>query len=58
MVYLLRYVPNMSAILKSAILNLSKFFLNGKVGRVIYQIISAFSAKFIPVNRFEVAVMV
>ena len=27
-------------------------------GRVIYQITPAFSAKFIPVNRFEVAVMV
>ena len=26
-------------------------------GRVIFQIISAFSAEFIPVNRFEVAVM-
>ena len=27
-------------------------------GRVIYQLTSAFSAKFIPVNIFEVAVMV
>ena len=52
-VYLLRYVPNMGAIL-----NLSLFFFKWKGGRVIYQITLAFSAKFIPVNRFEVAVMV
>ena len=45
-------VPNMGAIL-----NLSQFF-KWKGGRVIYQITSAFSAKFIPVNRFEVAIMV
>ena len=57
MVYFLRYVPNMGAILKLAILNLSQFF-KWKGGRVIYQITSAFFAKFIPVNRFEVAVMV
>ena len=56
-VYLLRYLRNMGAILKSAILNLS-IFLKWKGDRVIYQITSAFSAKFIPVNRFEVAVMV
>ena len=56
-VYLLRYVPNMGAILKSTVLNLSQYFLMER-GRVIYQITPAFSAKFIPVNRFEVAVMV
>ena len=40
-----------------AILNVINFF-KWKGGRVIYQITSEFSAKFIPVNRFEVAVMV
>ena len=49
-VYLLGYVPNMGAIL-----NVSQFF-RWKGGRVIYQITSAFSAKFISVNRFEVGV--
>ena len=52
-----RYVPNTGAILKSAILNLSQFFKMER-GRVIYQITSAFSAKLIPVNIFEVAFMV
>ena len=33
-------------------------FFKWKGGLVIYQITSAFSAKLIPVNRFEVAVMV
>ena len=47
----------MGAILKSAILNLSNFF-KWKGSRGIYQITSAFSVKFIPVNKFEVAVMV
>ena len=56
-VYLLRYVPNMGAILKSAILYLNHFF-KWKGGRVIYKITSAFSATFIRVHRFEVAVMV
>ena len=51
-IYLLRYLPNMGAILSP-----SQFF-KWKGGRVIYQITSAFSAKFIPVNIFEVAVMV
>ena len=57
MVYLLRHVPDMCAILKSAILSLT-MFLKWKGGSVIYQITSEFSAKFIPVNRFEVSVMV
>ena len=56
-VYLLRYVLNMGAILKSATLNLSQFF-KMEWGHVMYHITSEFSAKFIPVNRFEVAVMV
>ena len=47
----------MGAILKSAILNLSIFFkLEGS--HVIYHMISTFSVKFIPVNRFEIAVTV
>ena len=54
---LVRYIPNMGTIFKSDILNLSKFF-KWKGGRVIYQIISEFSAKFITVNRFDVGVMV
>ena len=47
----------MGAILKSAILNRSQFF-KWKGGRLIYQITSAFSAKVIPVNKFEAAVMI
>ena len=47
MVYLLRYVQNMSV-----------NFFKWKGGRVKYEITSAFSANFIPVNRFEIAVMV
>ena len=56
MVYLLLYVPNMGAILKSAILTLSNFF-NGKGSCDISYNIRIFY-QFIPVNRFEVAVMV
>ena len=52
LVDLLQYVPSIGAIL-----NLSQFS-KSKGFRVIYQMTSAFSGKFIPVNRFEVAIIV
>ena len=57
MVYLSRYVPNMGRHLEIGHLE-SVNFVKRKGSHVIYQITSAFSAKFIPVNRFEVSVMV